>query len=553
MGDWGWLGKGRFNKNCDYACGFVEPIMAAEAAMNTLLEPLVSVSSHDERVSVQSLPGLLAALARGEVAGYPAQRAHQRHAFHAFTVQLAAIALHRAGLSAPPQEEAAWRDLLRALTPEFPDDEPWRLISPPDKPALLQAPLPGGKIADLKNRMTTPDQLDMLVTSRNHDIKQAVMTDASLEDWLFALVTLQTMEGIMGAPNKGISRMDGGYGNRAAISVAPPGGASEHWRRDARRLLELRGSLAPAIYPAIGGISLLWLELWDGLKSLNPGQLDEFYIEICRRVRLTEKGGRVVAFAGGSEVRRVLPIPGGVTGDPWSPVEVEKGGKIKALTVNAAGFGYRRMAKFLFDKDIAHAPLQEIGPDDAEQGLHVLARALVRGRGKTEGYHERRVPLSRKASRGRGRAFFDEAGTICHQRVELAGAMQNGVLKFALFVLFQNGPEKVKMDDKGSQAKAEPFLRRFDAEVDRSFFPDLWDEVEAEPGDDTDTARHEARCAWVNKLYRLGETLLSDAEHEVARSSRRSYRAVARARDALWRAAHYRPKLKDYFEKEEAA
>ena len=75
---------------------------------------------------------------------------------------------------------------------------PWCLVAPPDRPALLQPPIPDG-LATLKNSIATPDALDMLVASRNHDLKGAVMARALPDDWLFALVSLQTMEGFLGA------------------------------------------------------------------------------------------------------------------------------------------------------------------------------------------------------------------------------------------------------------------------------------------------------------------------------------------------------------------
>ena len=74
--------------------------------------------------------------------------------------------------------------------------------------------------------------------------------------------------------------------------------------------------------------------------------MDEYYIEICRRVRLSSERGRLVAHAGSSKAPRIVPMPGGVTGDPWSPVVVEKDGSIKSLTVNGSGLGYRRMVEF---------------------------------------------------------------------------------------------------------------------------------------------------------------------------------------------------------------
>ena len=110
--------------------------------------------------------------------------------------------------------------LIRGL---MPDDLPWHLVVDDiTKPAFMQAPArsqAGAK--DYQNRVTTPDELDMLVTSKNHDLKSAVAQRASVDDWIFALITLQTMEGFGGAGNYGISRMNGGLGNRPAFSPGP--------------------------------------------------------------------------------------------------------------------------------------------------------------------------------------------------------------------------------------------------------------------------------------------------------------------------------------------
>ncbi len=508
--------------------------------MNLLLEPLIRVAGEHRAEAALNLPGVLAGLTRDEVTSFPALRAHQRHAWHSFLVLLAAIALHRAGLNSPPETEAEWRDLLQRLTPDYPNDEPWSLVTELSKPALLQPPIPSGNLAELKNRITTPDGLDMLVTAKNHDIKQAVMINATAEDWLFTLVTLQTMEGFLGAGNYGISRMNGGFANRAAISIAPPGGPATQWRRDLRQVLVLRGKLGGGMYAPQGGLALLWLTPWDGSDSLRQDTLDEYFIEICRRVRLSSELGRLVAHAGTSKAPRIVPTPGGVTGDPWSPVVVEKNGTTKSLTVNGSGLGYRRMVEFMFN--VTKAPLQREAVDDATEGLHILARALVRGQGKTEGYHERRVPLSRKIKSGPRERATDHAAQAAHDRVELAGLMQNQVLKRALLSLFQNGPDKIKADDKESQRKAEPFLKRFDTEVDRGFFPDLWVEVDE---DDPDR-RDQMRGVWVRKLRALAQRLLEEAEHEAARSSRRRFRAVVRAQDRLSSAARFNDKISPY-------
>jgi CRISPR system Cascade subunit CasA len=107
-----------------------------------------------------------------------------------FLVQLAALAQWTGGQDDPLLDEPAWRDLLLALTSG--DAEPWALIGPEDKSAFLQPAAPEGlNWTDV----TTPDALDLLITSRNHDLKQQIARAAEPEDWVFALVSLQTSEG----------------------------------------------------------------------------------------------------------------------------------------------------------------------------------------------------------------------------------------------------------------------------------------------------------------------------------------------------------------------
>jgi hypothetical protein len=198
----------------------------------------------DGRLYQGSLFAALAALACGDAWSFPALRPHQREPWHAFTVQVAALALIQAGIDELPTDETSWRDLLIGLTPEQPNGEAWALVVDDwSKPALLQPPvLVEANRASYKTKaedvLQTPDALDMLVTSRNHDVKQERIGEASDEDWLFALVTLQTMEGIMGAGRYGISRMFGGYGNRMSLGVRPVGGgASAVFKRDVRRVV----------------------------------------------------------------------------------------------------------------------------------------------------------------------------------------------------------------------------------------------------------------------------------------------------------------------------
>ena len=58
---------------------------------------------------------------------------------------------------------------------------------------------------------------DLLLTSRDHDLKQTVASRASPEDWVFALVSLQTSEGYGGRGNYGIAQMNGGSSSRPML------------------------------------------------------------------------------------------------------------------------------------------------------------------------------------------------------------------------------------------------------------------------------------------------------------------------------------------------
>jgi CRISPR system Cascade subunit CasA len=79
---------------------------------NLLDEPLLGVEDDQGRRKKLTLPGLLARLSHGRPTALTAVQAHQQHPVHAFLVQLAAIALARAGTSELAHDEAAWRALL---------------------------------------------------------------------------------------------------------------------------------------------------------------------------------------------------------------------------------------------------------------------------------------------------------------------------------------------------------------------------------------------------------------------------------------------------------
>lgn len=146
-----------------------------------------------------------------------------------------------------------------------------------------------------------------------------------------------------------------------------------------------------------------------------------------------------------------------------------------------------------------------LASSDATEGLSLVARALTRGQGKTEGYHERRIRISNRVRRSFMRLEDAEpVAKAAHDRVVIAGQINGRVLKPALLALFENGPETIDFRNKGADLRAHEFLANLDQIVDRDFFPDLWDEFE----NDNPEGRHEVRSRWVRGLLKTAEALL---------------------------------------------
>ncbi len=124
---------------------------------NLLTEPLLDVESLDGARAAVTLPGALARLGAGVPTEFAALQSHQLHAWHAFLVQLAALACARAATSASTVDEAAWR----APSSRSPAarDEPWCLVVDDlAKPAFLQPPVPETTLDGLKRRFASPDR-----------------------------------------------------------------------------------------------------------------------------------------------------------------------------------------------------------------------------------------------------------------------------------------------------------------------------------------------------------------------------------------------------------
>lgn len=508
-----------------------DPPTASRLKFNLLIEPLITIRhvgiGTRERVN---LPQLFVALALDQVRDFPALRAHQRHPWHAFLCQLAAIALHRAGCDEPWTDEASWRDALRALTAEHPDDAPWCLVAPPDRPALLQAPT-CGDLGAWKGLLRTPDELDMLVTSKNHDLKASRATQAEPEDWLLALVSLQTQEGFLGAGNYGISRMNGGFASRPGVGIAVGCDPGTRWQGDTAALLRHRQAIAERMgMKGLGGHALVWLQPWDGTQSLAFASLDPLYIEICRRTRFRSVDGRLHAVTTGSSVARIdAKALNGRTGDAWIPVDAAAG---KALTLNSRGYDYKLVSELLFGSQYAGGCAQDLAHLPVGQSLQLSMRGLVRGQGKTEGFHERLVPIAPKVRRLLAEGQRGGLERIAKERIDAIAEVRK-LLWGALITLFANGKSGGDTSD-AIKSRANNFARGLEVTEDRRFFDDLDLEIHAEDP-------IAIRLEWLIGLAQRGEALLREAFVAGPRSAMQRYRAQSLAL-RQWHGALHSPK-----------
>ena len=475
-----------------------------------------------------SLPNVYSALMRDQIAGFPALRPHQRHPWHAFLVQLGALAIHNAGISEPPTDPAAWLRVIGGLTPGHPDDAPWNVVvDDMTKPAFMQPPASSSdRLDDYRRAVATPDELDILITSKNHDLKSSVAWLAKPDDWLFALISLQTTAGFSGAGNYGISRMNGGLGCRPAFSVTPSTSPGVHVRRDIEALLERREWLLDEYPMRDGGTALLWTLPWDGTRAeaLAPGALDPFYVEVCRRVRLRSDGnGALHAIRATSGAARIAAKAlRGLTGDPWIPINVKER---KSLTLAAGGFTYRRVTDYLTSSDWKLPAL--FRPTQAERAsprtMRLVARAVVRGQGRTEGYHERIVPLKEKAIRVFGRAGgTGELGDIARERIEQIGILQR-IQRHAVAAFAAGGDTDDIRDEH--RARANPWANRLDEIVDAGFFEDLQKEFDVDDPDE----RRRVRGEWLLGVIEDARRLVRDAQASLPCPAVWRYRARARA------------------------
>lgn len=481
---------------------------------------LFRVRLPDETLEAQSLPQILHRLAQNNSLSFEALQPHQQQPWHSFLVQLAAMAVTRQSSGrggTTPDDAAGWHEALAELAEGT--EAAWHLVvEDVSQPAFLQSPVPEGSLDDAgyKADVPTPDQLDVLITSKSHDVKARRIRHPRPEHWIYALVTLQTMEGFLGRGNYGIVRMNGGFGNRPLVGFTPGLSWGERFRRDVDVLLSERDALLDR-YTA-DGHALLWTEPWDGAKdsAIPLDACDPYFLEICRRIRFQEENGELVCCRTNTKGQRIDAPDSlnGDTGDPWTPIEKSGG---KALTLPGEGFTYDRLQDIVFEGEYARPPALRFRDSD-DGHVYLVARALVRGQGKTEGLHHRIVPVPAPASSWlRKKSRRKQLAQRAQDRVEQVSEVRRSVLYPSIGTLLGGGDTgAIDFDDVA------PWLDAFDRAVDARFFEALWASVEM-----TDT---EALEQWQSLLWEEAKTQFQNAEDHAPSTATRYWKARSSAR-----------------------
>jgi CRISPR system Cascade subunit CasA len=516
--------------------------------MNLLTEPVFRVETPNGRERL-SLPQLLAALGLDRVESLPGLQRHQEDAFHIFLCYLAGAVLARESQTDPCQSAEFWLEGIRRLTGRE-DDCAWTLVvEDVTLPAFMQAPVPKDELFEKKFSIikTSSDALDVLPTSKNHDLKSSRAFDAEMDDWVFALISFQTMSGYT-AKHQGISRMSSGYGSRPYVSLAYNYRLGQQWYRDISKILSVRRELlsGPWHYKNDGAV-FTWIQEWDTKSSLSITQLDPFFIEISRTVRLCNLDGKTVARTAMEIAPRINAKDlNGILGDPWTPINLndKKKGQ-SALTVSSNGLTPELLRNLIFEDGYKPAAMQLHDAGREGQACQFTASVLVRGQGTTDGFHQAALPIpgktgSRLFRRGPDR---DRLATLSKTAINDAGQMQNQVLKVALFSFLEGGQniDKIDREKHGIKEWWKTTENQFSEAWSRDYFPWLWRMGEQEDDD-------AARLEWLKALRDNAETVLDDAINRYPTHSGRFYRSQVKAKSVFFSclySEHNFPQLKE--------
>ena len=497
--------------------------------MHDLLEEsLLGVDTPDGATTV-CLAELLAGLSAGRVDGFTGLRPHQADPWHVFLVQLAASVLARCAPSPQVGEAAFWRDALLELADG--QGTAWQLVvDDVTRPAFLQHPLTSASelAQHFKPKALAPDELDVLVTAKDHDVKIARAAADAVEAWLYSLLACQTTSSFLGAGNYGTLRMNGGFASRPVVSMVADRHPSRRFVEDVRRLGEMRDTVVARHGYRQRGITLTWLVPWERARhQFMLGEVEPWFIEAVRCVRLVADGAALVALGATSKERQIGPksVDAGDVGDPWIPINVEDKKKGRsALTVSATGWSPRQITRLLFQQGFELTSLQLPRAGDGAQWF--TGSVVVRGQGTTEGFHRFEVAIPAKArARLLVRESADDLGRFAQELLADASAVERAFDR-ALMALAEGGPASIDFKNRTVESWAKAVRGQSFQGWQEAYFPTLWRAAEV-----ADSAL--LRAEWQAQLVTRARHALHSAERSMPLPTSRRYRALVGAEGVL--------------------
>ncbi len=507
---------------------------------NLLTDPIIGIETPDGRQKV-NLPQLLAMLSDGKVDAYTGQRPHQGDVWHVFTVQLAASVLARqpnTKPNAPPSDPLFWQEGLLQLAGN--NSNAWLLAGDDvTQPAFFQHPLHSQ--SDLETffkpkepKATTPDELDVLVTAKDHDLKIARIPRDRVEAWMYAVVAYQTTSGFLGAGNYGIVRMNGGFANRPILSMVQSLHPSLRFLEETAIVFNIRNELLRSGFGfRPNGPVLTWLTPWNRKEhQYRLDELDPLFIEAARAIRLVKREGGLVTLGATSKARQVGPksLENGDVGDAWLPIQTENKKGRTALSLSGNGWTPELVCNLLFEKGYELTPLQK--PRQAPSTLWLVASALVRGQGTTEGFHRFILPVPPKVQlRLLNKVEKDRLSELAQQLHKDVRDIESA-LRTAMTVLTEGGQDIPDFNREAVKAWVNGRVQGFRTNWQDRFFPMLWRSIEI--------GEAEARKEWVTDLTYRSKEQLDEACQLLPLPQTRRYRARVRSEGAFWGLLHKR-------------
>ncbi|MDI3269894.1 MAG: hypothetical protein QJR00_04240, partial [Bacillota bacterium] len=209
-----------------------------------------------------------------------------------------------------------------------------------------------------------------------------------------------------------------------------------------------------------------------------------------------------------------------VVGDPWIPIDTSKD-QPQALTFSPRVMEANILRRILFEDRIQLTPLHKPDPSwPEEEPVWLSVSALVRGQGKTDGFHSALLPIPswvrRKIYWSRPVEGEDSLAATASGGIERAGQMALRVLKPAVYVWVQ-GTHDISFEDKAAEAWWDRPATEFKKLWEDGYFAWLWDTADLE--------KEKALTRWAELLQDWALKVLRDAQNSLPSHSGRWWKS----------------------------